>query len=245
MAITKTTKALDDAKAFENFLPEARTLTRAIPLRADAALAQKNVARGVEAVMRYRVKIRRELPSVDVDSLRTLPELARATVYAAHEVERAAPPKTNLREQLKRARELRELMLSSAESLAAAGIFPASDVAKIRSGLGPIDSARDCVALAELFRENLQAVKGKTPVDRRAIDEAAHLGAELLTRLKPTGGARVRGSLADLVASRDKLWTLLLRRHELLWKVGAYLFGHEVERRVPPLQSKGGTRKLA
>jgi hypothetical protein len=237
----------DGAKAFERFLPETTKITRVTPLRADPALALRNVARGVETVMRHEIRIRRELPRADVKALRALPDLARAVVFAAAEVQRSGPRKDDLRPLLSRARELRARLLSSAESLAAAGLVPSAEVAKIRAGLGVLDSARDCVALAALFRDHAAAVKGKSPVTRAAIDEADKVGAELVARLKPAAAKpAARAQLpAPTAASRDKLWTLLVRRHDALWRVGAYLFGRDVDRHVPALQAEGAKRKAA
>ena len=46
-------------------------------------------------------------------------------------------------------------------------------------------------------------------------------------------------SAAELaLATRDRLWTLLRQRYEALWRVGAYLFGRNVDERVPPLGKK-------
>ena len=33
------------------------------------------------------------------------------------------------------------------------------------------------------------------------------------------------------------LWTLLVARHERLWAVGAYVYGHAVDAHVPPLHA--------
>lgn len=230
----------------ERFLAQAPKGVRPTPLRADPVLAQQNVSRGVENVMRREIEIRRALPRVDVKALRSLPDLARAVVHAAEEVARMSPPpadtkaaKAELRKLMMRARTLRELLLTSAESLVAAGVLGAAELAKIRSGLGPLDSARDCLALAALFRKHHGEVRGKTPVAPETIDEAERVGAELSKRLEAAKAQREPTSLDVAVATRDKLWTLLLERHDILWRVGAYVFGRDVDRMVPPLQADG------
>lgn len=243
----KNTKGMDGAAAFERFLPQTLNLTRVLPLKADATLALKNVTRGVDALMRHEIRIRRELPKVDVKALRALPDLARAVVYAAAEAERAGPqPKQqDIPKLLARARTLRDLLLASAESLATAGVFPSNEVAKIREGLGPLDSARDCVALAALFRRHAAAVKGKTPVKADLVDETERLGADLVERLEARKAPRPPTSLASALAARDKLWTLLVRRHDILWRAGAYVIGRNVDKFVPGLQHTRAPRKNA
>ena len=60
----------------------------------------------------------------------------------------------------KRARELRDVLLASAEALAKSGVIPARPVAKIREGKGPIDSAQDCVDLSALFLKHAKLFLG-------------------------------------------------------------------------------------
>ena len=76
---------------------------------------------------------------------------------------------------------------------------------------------------------------------------AAEVGSALLARLKPGGARRTRSLDGDRAAradARDRLWTLLVKRHAELWRAGAYLFGRAVDQHVPPLQSRAlRTRK--
>ncbi len=224
----------DDLKAFQRFLPQTSQVRRVRPLREDPAIFAKNVARGVEAVLRHEIEIRRELPGVDVKALRELPHLARAVAFAAKTLEASSPRKNDLRPLLKRARELRELLLSSASSLVAAELLPAAAVAKIRSGLGVADSATDCLKLAALFREHAVDVKGKSPVSRAVLDEAEKVGNEILAGLAAARTTRSNGTSVT-PAMRDKLWSLLIDRHDTLWRVGAYFYGRDVDRHVPSL----------
>jgi hypothetical protein len=39
------------------------------------------------------------------------------------------------------------------------------------------------------------------------------------------------------VEARDRLWTLLVGRYELLWRTGAWLFGQKVDEKVAPAVS--------
>src|SRR5437870_1998456 len=84
--------------------------------------------------------------------------LGAGLAYAAGQVERYAPPPSDVKELLARAHRLRALLLKSADALAVAGMIPAAQVAKIREGRGSIDTAGDCVALAALFQKKAAAV---------------------------------------------------------------------------------------
>lgn len=58
-----------------------------------------------------------------------------------------------------------------------------------------------------------------------------------------TGGRAPDGtslSLSEATELRDRLWTLLLQRHDALWRCGAWIHGREVDQHVPPLQAGRG-----
>jgi hypothetical protein len=230
-------------QAYERFLPEARALdARDVrPFRADPSLAYHNIDSGVTAVLEREAQIAEELPKIDIARVRALPELALAVCFAAAQVDRDAPTSRGIEEKLGRARSRREIMLSSAVALAKAGVLPEPAVAKIARGSGAIDAAQDCVDLAALFTKHAAAVRGKTAVTAADVREAAALGTELLTLLKPKSAKRSRGAPAEVVsaaASRDRLWTLLAQQHRELRRAGMWLWAEEVDAHVPALQSR-------
>lgn len=239
-------RALDDdagRRQCESFLPEARRIEpRDIMVcRCDVNLALHNVVRGVDAVLVHEETIRSELPAVDIAKIRGMIALAQAVGYASRQVDRQAPSSKELRQLMARGRELRLVLLTAAESLAVVGILPTHIVSKIRAGKGDIDAAGDCVELAALFVKNAQAVRGKTTVTSALTKEAAEVGSRLLTLLKPRKSKapkEVQAELRDARELRDRLFTLLVGRHDLLRRVGAYLFGvSALDKHVPPLQS--------
>lgn len=229
-------------KRFENFVRDLRSIEPRdiISCRSDVKLALHNVVRGVNAVLVHEAIIRNELPKIELAHFRSLIELSQAVEYATRQVDRHAPPK-DLKQLMARGRELRLILMSSAESLAAVGILPAHVVAKIRAGKGDIDAAGDCVELAALFAKNAAEVRGKTPVTAALVKEAAEVGSQLLTVLKPTRSKAPKELQEEVRTARDlrdRLWTLLVERHDRLRRVGAYLFGvNNLDRHVPSLQS--------
>lgn len=223
------------AEAYAEFLPKAMALapSEIVPLRADATLALQNVQTGVASVRAEGLRLA-HLPETDVSEVTSLARVALAVVYANTQIAAwlAAP---GMAERLRRASELRTLLLATAEALALTGHFSYATVKAIRAGKGRLDGARDLVALAALFTENAAKVKGKHAVSAAEVKEAGLLGAELVTQLKP-GRARLAKADARGVNERDRLWTLVVQGHERLWRAGAYLFGKElVDRMVPPL----------
>lgn len=58
-----------------------------------------------------------------------------------------------------------------------------------------------------------------------------------------TGGRAQDGSplpLAEATELRDRFWTLVLQRHDALWRCGAWIHGRAVDEHVPPLQAGRG-----
>jgi hypothetical protein len=226
-------------QAYEQFLSDAEALTveDVRPLRADASLAYHNVKTGTDALLLVEKRIAAELPGVDLENLRSLSDLALGVVFAVAQVDRGADGSTAI--LLAKAREIRDVLLASAEALAKSGVIPARAVAKIREGKGAIDSAQDCVDLSALFRKYAKEVKGKTAVTPAQMKDAAEVGTALLTRLRRKGTKRKESaSVTAAVATRDRLWTLLVRRHQEIRRAGMWLWGDDVDAHVPPLQSR-------
>jgi hypothetical protein len=226
--------------AYTLFFPAAKELevAQVIPMRADASLAYHNVAAGCDEVLKYEAHIKAHLPKVNITDLRSLPNLSLAVAFASLKAnsERGA---SDTRPLLVEAHSLRRVLLKSADAAAEAGIFTHKQVARVKKGRGSIDTAGDCVALASMFTKGAAALKGKTAVTTEQVMRAAELGTELLRRLKPKGTRRrADAGTVSATEARDRLWTLLAQRHERLWAVGAYIFGHAVDERVPGLLSR-------
>lgn len=238
----ETEKPAGSQADYEAFLPLARALpaTDVIPLRANLPLALQNVQVGVASVMAEEARLSK-LPDTDIRQLAELPRLVLATLFADTQIERTAPA-SEVQGLLARGSALRSLLLKTAESLAEAGLLSAAAVAKIRAGTGKLDSARDCVELAALFSKNAAALRGKSPVTAAQVKEASEVGTQLLSLLKPARTRRAKPGVSSAVSDRDRLWTLVLARYDALWRAGAYLFGHDVEEKVPPLQASRGRK---
>ncbi len=225
------------------FLREARALDAAeiVPLCADVAVVEKNVAAGVGAVFVYTDHIAEHLPKVDLGELRSLPDLARDVVEAARA---AGGGGDEERELFGEADKLRRSLRAAALALAEAEVLSARDVAKLGNGRGAVDVGAECKALAGLFERRADEVEGKTAIDAEQVARAAEVGATLRALLRGKGAARKPGPHGPSpVEVRDRLWTLLVMRHERLWAVGAYVFGHAVDDHVPPLCAPAGARR--
>ena len=169
------------------------------------------------------------------------PIWALGVLFAANRIDRTSTGAIG--ELQARASALRSLLLTSADALAQAGVLSMRDIDKIRAGRGWIDAATDCIELAALFRNNAAALRGKTAVTAAQVMESARVGTELLGRLKPKGTPKTSNGLKAEVDLRDRFWTLLVNRYEVLRRAGGWLFGMDhMDENVPAIQSRQRTK---
>lgn len=239
-------------EALAEFRPHAQKLdSRDIqPMRADAALAYHNIVIGVNAVLSKQAALAKLPAPFKLESVKSLPRLALALLFAARQVDRKAGSPGTTKQMLRRANELRTLLLTAAEALANSKIIPARLVEKIRKGRGVRDLVQDCIDLAALFRKYAAEIAGKTAITKEQIDEAASVGNSLLRVLVPKAARKAKKTpddVKDAVELRDRLWTLLVTRYrEHLRRAGMWQWGDDVDDHVPPLQSRAAaSRKSA
>jgi hypothetical protein len=227
------------AQAYKAFLSAALAIPSeaVMSCRLDLPLALHNVQLGVENVLPQEARLRKELPKLNIDDLRSLPDVAAGLIYAADR-QSGPPGKAEVAEKLLRLRQVREPMLLIAEGLAMLGLVPAERVTAIREGNGPIDSARDGIALEALYRENATALRNKHPFSPADLKEAADLGNYLVRAITPNGGRQRLLVQSDETQLRDRFYTLLSQRHAELRKAGFVLFGEALNAHVPALATR-------
>ncbi|WP_437932177.1 hypothetical protein WMF37_24005 [Sorangium sp. So ce291] len=207
--------------------------------RADVRIAFANVKRGVQAACADPARIRRALPELPLDDVLALPDLGRALIFAATRVTAKPASSGEIDAKLKSVTELREPMLTLAETLAKRGLLPKDVVAEIRAGTGKYDLASDGMALAHLYEEHADALRGKHPFTQEELDQLREASEWLLDTLTPDGArrpaAKQRGEAENV---RDRLWTLLVRRYADLRKIAYYFHGDAFEEVTPKLQSR-------
>ncbi|XXT15241.1 hypothetical protein WME94_33820 [Sorangium sp. So ce429] len=226
---------------YKRFVPEALALpdSEVELCRADVRIAFVNVKQGVEAVCADPARIRKAMPELPLDQVLAMPDLGRALIYASTRVTARPASSRDIEAKLKIVTELREPMLSLAETLAKRGLLSREVVAEIRAGSGKYDMASDGMALAHLYEEHADALRGKHPFSREEFDLLREASEWLLDNLTPDGArrpaAKQRGEAETM---RDRLWTLMLRRHADLRKIGYYFHGDAFEEVTPKLQSR-------
>ncbi|WP_437591114.1 hypothetical protein [Sorangium sp. So ce1000] len=230
---------------YRQYLPMAAEIPTAEVqgCRADPRLVLVNVKRGVAAVCGTRKQaqaVSEHLPKVPLKEVLQLPDIARALLFASREaLPRAASPK-EIERALQEISGPREDLLTQAELFARRGLLDKERVAQIRAGTGKYDMARDGMELAALFTRQAGALKGLHPFSREEIEKLGRTSEWLLENLTPAG-ARVevkkkeRSSAED---ARDRLWTLIVLRHQHLRRIGYYFHGDDFEQITPRLLAR-------
>lgn len=236
-------------RAFDALVDQAKALApeQIEAFRGEALLAYHNVKTGAANVLARERDIA-NVPGVDVQVIKGLPNIAMAVVFAADKVNRL-PAASELSQLEPRVADVRRRMLSVAISLAECGLLPKRDVDAICAGRGRIDRASDTIQLSALLRKHWEAIQGKHPLTEQEVEEAGVLGTRLLSMLRPSNARRQDQLPAEVLADvemRDRMWTLLVRAYnQHLWRAGAWLFGQDVEQHVPALLSRQTMRKKA
>lgn len=212
--------------------------------RLDPVLAYHNVQAGLLALAPHREELRRALPLLDHGAIFDLEALAQAVIFASTQVVGKTRSDGEIKALLAQASQLRALLLSTADALVLSGVFKAQVIAKIRSGAGPIDLARDCVELASLYGKTPQSMLCQRIVRSEHLLRASELGTILLGRLRPASAPRKVEPDPNKAAveSRDRLAALLWQRYRDLRRAAYYLWGDELDDHVPALQARARVR---
>lgn len=244
--VSPTIDPAEAQAAYEAFLPEAMALPKekVILFKADALLAHQNARASAKNVMARGEELRGYTPE-QLSAMESAPRLALAVIFAVGRVDRLALGSSGeFSEVLTRASVLRRLHLLAAEACALAGHVPLQEVEKIKKKDGPanVDVAKDCIALADFFRSHEGALADKTPSNAVLLSEMGRVGARLLELSRSQNTPSSPSTTAELAAARDirdRLWTLLDQRYDLLAMAAIQLEGRTGARSlVVPLQSR-------
>ncbi|MFO0745737.1 MAG: hypothetical protein U1F43_08695 [Myxococcota bacterium] len=226
--------------------------TSVMKFRADVSVLYPNVADAVAALAKERDTLTavHGVSEQQWKLVESAPRLALALDFAVRQaiIAQGKTP-TEIRSQLRRASELRRLLLRSAQAAEAAGLLARHDLEVIEHGSGSIDIVNDVIDLVALFTREQMVLRGKTPVEAVHLTEAAQLGASLKATLRPEPAHDApdpaRPAYEAAADRRDRIWTLLNQRADLIWDLGTRLWKRKVGEHLRLLQSRVVTPRTA
>ncbi|MEO5726224.1 MAG: hypothetical protein ABI134_09280 [Byssovorax sp.] len=237
----------DSEACFKHFSPLVATTPEDALERyaADPEIVRVNIVRGLDAVRPHLDHIAKALPLVSIAELLELPSLTLALGFAANRVFTPAS-RLEIRARQDSLRPMRSMTLLYLEVAADLDLVPRDLVRKIRADRGPVDEARDGVAIVACFRENAKDLLNKHPFTEEALARLAEDGNWLLKQLLPSGATAEKGATNPDSLVRDRLWTEVVRRYDLLYQAGVALWGRRgVDAHIPALQSRVVTAHAA
>jgi len=182
---------------------------------------------------------------LDFATVEKLPIYALALMHAHAQAEAPDESKVPLAVLLAEAVPLRADLLQVAEMLAHFGLVSSEQVAFIRRGQGHADTAADVSALGVLLGDAWPSIKGKVVIERKSIDRAIVLGAELQRAI----GVRESdedplGEPTDARRMRAKAFTLFMAAYDECRRGVSHLRWHEGDATsiVPSLYPRRGVR---
>ncbi|MFT3774116.1 MAG: hypothetical protein QM820_52795 [Minicystis sp.] len=228
------------AAAYKHYLPLCKQLPddSIKPCTMDVDIVRHNIDRGIAAIEPHLKVIKKKLPLCPITEVLELPAIGLALTFAADRIAVPASAK-EIDERLVALRPMRDLTLRQLEIFADLGLAPVERVRSIRSGKGPIDSARDAISIAALFAELGGKVTGKHPFAPAYLKEMAEHGEWLLQQLKPERAISAPTAQDPASNVRDRMWTLLSARHDHLREAGVAVFGLKaLDDNVPSLGAR-------
>ncbi len=227
---------------FTHFIKEARSLTpdEVIPYQGEAELALYNARIGTDAACVDLDAIRAHLPMLPVERAIETPDVARAVVYAANNVDQTSVPTVQDRPRvIQRIKPLRRHMVNVARSLVEKGKLPVDKVACLGRTSGSDGLINDAALVAEMFLTHADAIAGMHPFTTKEIEGLRDDAEWLRENTRPSSARRPRlPKPSAAVSDRDRLWTLLVRRHHMLRQIACYFHPDDVATIVPPLKSR-------
>lgn len=230
-------ESVSSQAAYDSFVAAAKAVDPALleECCADLVPTYHNVTRGVEAVIGAGAVVIGKLPNVDIVELSMLPRLVQGVAFAALQVQRELKT-LSFGALFEQAQNMRRKLRKAAEALAEANLLSDADADEVRLQ-GNQDVLEDCLALAAVFRRNESRIANRSPVTPTEVRDAEQIAEKLKVLLGQQASTSDGSapSLVRLIELRDRFWTLLTQRHDVLWRCGAWLYGRAVDDRIPPL----------
>lgn len=219
------------AAAYAKWADERKSLGERPELPATDLGQVLDIARkALPKLLTLREEIAETLPKHPLHYLENLESYLLAAAYSDKLVSLTANSEVGsdqFNKMIEDARQLRKLLLASAEPLALKGLVEETKVRAIRSGAGHEDLATDLIELAALYHEAWPRIKNKTAVESEEVEQSRKLGIELTDLLILRKSDSAKFSPEECLEQRDRAYTLLLRAYDETARAVSYLRWHE------------------
>jgi hypothetical protein len=122
------------------------------------------------------------------------------------------------------------------------GLVDPKDVERIRSGGGPIDAAKDIIAIAALVERDLAV--NSALIGAHLLDERVERAKTYLAMATPNGTTEMPNrAMRHALEVQSRVWTLVVRQHDQLWLHGAAIYLRDVDAQVPLLGSRHTSKR--
>lgn len=239
--LEKSDTSVDFKAEFGQYLQKASLIPKSevVICRTNTDRMGANIRIGVTSISSEEIieRIRRELPTVVIEELIDLTRLGETVAHAARVV---SPParSVEISAAVTRGGSIRRSLFSQIQVLVDAGIIKGEEFEPMHKGKGIMALANDLIDAAALFKRHETEIAGKVAVKPELIAEGRELGVYLRKHVAPASSVKNQSVDKSTAAeTRDLLWTLLVRRHQELRRVAAWLWLDEADKHVPPLRA--------
>lgn len=217
------------AAAFARLADERKSLGQVEPPQGDLRAALDTARKALPRLQQLRGAIAEALPRHPMQYLDKLDDYIQAVWFSEQLVTLTSHGEAGsdrYNEMVEQGRNLRKILLATAELLVMRNLLDSAKVQAIRSGAGHDDMATDLTELAALYNEAWPRVKNKG-VEKEEVEQAEKLGQELQSLLVLRKSDAAKLSPEETTAQRDRAFALLARAYEENQRAVGYVRWHD------------------
>lgn len=232
-------------KAFEHFRPLAEKVSTAdlSVFTGEPLVMRANIKTAFDILAPHLTKAVARLHTPNLHEIFELPSLVMGLSYAATRVPTTKLSEGEIDRMLAEGAPWREMMFLylRAVSHPFLNLVPAERVNGIIEGKGKLDKAQDFVALAGVFAEFQERLKGKHPFPEDKLDLLSSLGGALVLSMRSGRAPKEAPKRTPESILRDQMASLVVDRYDDLQVIAAVALGkRRADELLPALRSTAG-----
>lgn len=232
-------------RAFERLRAEIEGVPddELISISIDVMAAITTLIGALPELRALRPELDRHLRTFDFERFDRLEDYALALSHANTRYRSASAPKGDIVKMADELTAIRDRFLANALSLAAHGLLDPTRLEECKTANGYRPLVGDVFILVNVFKDNWNALEGKTPITLTALQSAGHLALELLAAVGEREQAPVLVGEATL--TRLRAFTLFSRVYEDVRRAVQYVRGKagDADAIMPSLYAGRGPKR--